>query len=195
MLVCFVMLLGVRHASNAKLLNTKGALTYSTKTPSEKRPDKKSYVWKGDPTDPKYLSLPSIKTEGFIQKVSVDQNNQVAVPNNIYMAGWFAESAIPGAKGLSIIDGHLDGKTADGIFINLAKLKPGDVYTVEFGNGSKKQFKVLSVKSMPTDQTAAVLFSQDPAAPNQLNLITCGGSYNKKAGSYDQRVVVTSQAI
>src|SRR6266403_1231650 len=38
---------------------------------------------------PKYLRLPSIQAEGFVQAVGVDQHHQVAVPTNIRLAGWF----------------------------------------------------------------------------------------------------------
>jgi hypothetical protein len=146
-------------------------------------------------TEPKYLRLPTIGTEGFVQKVGVDQHRQIAVPTNINLAGWFTESVAPGQLGLSIIDGHLNGSGKPGIFARLEKLKPGATFTVELANGATRQFRVATVQSLPTDQAAAALFSQAPGVSSQLNLITCGGSFNKSTHTYDHRVIVTSEYI
>lgn len=169
-------------------------VTNSTDKPDETKPDK-SYKWKGAPDDPKYIKLPTINTEGFIQTVGVDQNKQVAAPNNIHMAGWFADSVKPGQKGLSIIDGHLDGRDADGIFVHLQNMKKDDTFTIEFGDGSSKQFKVMSITTVATKDAPNVLFSQNPKATNQLNLITCGGNFDPSSKLYDKRVIVSSELV
>lgn len=174
--------------------STPEVITHSTDTPDETKPEK-GYEWKGAPNDPKYIKLPTINAEGFIQNVGVDQNKQVAVPTNIHMAGWFADSVKPGQKGLSIIDGHLDGKDADGIFIHLQDMKKDDTFTIELGDGSTKQFKVTSITTVDTKDAANVLFSQDPKATNQLNLITCGGNFDRSSRLYDKRVIVSSEVI
>lgn len=170
-------------------------ITYSPNTPDETKPDKATYKWYGQPTDPKYITLPSIKAEGFLQKVGVDQNKQVATPGNIFMAGWFVDTVRPGQKGLSVIDGHVNGIKNAGIFKNIAKLEKGDNYSIEFGDGSKQSFAVTEVKDVPVADAASVLFSQDPAVTNQLNLITCSGKFNQKTRQYENRVIVISKAI
>lgn len=169
-------------------------VTHSTDQPSEAKPDN-AYKWQGSATDPKKIIIPSIGVEAYLQNVGVDQNREVAVPSNIHMGGWFVDSVRPGAKGLSIIDGHLNGVREDGIFINLAKVKPGDTYTIEFGDGSRKQFKVTSTKTVPLKDAASVLFSQDPSLTNQLTLITCGGTWDGQKRIYDKRVIVTSELV
>lgn len=99
----------------------------------------------------------------------------------------------PGQAGLSIIDGHLDGYKHDGIFKNLSKLKVGDAYIVERGDGKKLNYKVMSVTSVPTDQAAAKLFAHDPAIKSQLDLITCGGKFDKTKKQYENRVIIVSE--
>jgi sortase (surface protein transpeptidase) len=170
-------------------------VTQSTDKPAETKPNPKTYTWFGAPTMPKYLRLPAIKAEGFVQQVGVDQHKAIAVPTNIHLAGWFNQSQLPGAKGLSIIDGHLDGRTGGGIFEHLAKLKPGHQFTITYGDNSTKTFTVRTVQSLPTAETAAVLFSQDPKITHQLNLITCGGNFNESNKQYDERVVVTAELV
>lgn len=126
-----------------RFMTTKNSVVvYSTDKPNETKPANR-YAWKGKPEDPKKIIIPSLDIDGYIQNVGVDQNKEVAVPNNIHIAGWFVDTVLPGQKGLSIIDGHVDGRTTDGIFKNLSQIKPGAQIQIIFGNGSSKTFKAL----------------------------------------------------
>lgn len=168
-------------------------VTVSTDRPSEELIDDSKYQWKGSATDPKKIVINSINVDAYIQKVGVDQNSQIAVPTNIFLAGWFVESASPGKNGLSIIDGHLNGYTKDGIFINLDKLKAGDLFDVVLGDGKILRYKVFKTVTLDTEASAAELFSQDPKVVSQLNLITCGGNFNESNRQYDKRVIVSAE--
>lgn len=169
-------------------------VTRSSDEPSETKPNPDTYQWKGAKNDPKFIEIPGV-AEGFIQRVGVDQHKAVAVPSNIHMAGWFVDSVRPGDKGLSIIDGHVDGRTQPGIFTDLAKAKPGTEFTVTFGDDSVKKFRIAAVKTVATDKAENELFSQDPTILRQLNLITCGGTFDKAKRSYDERVIVSSELV
>lgn len=174
---------------------TSEVITFSTDEPDEQKPSADTFVWKGRASDPKYISLPTVNAEGFIQNVGVDQNNAVAVPNNIHMAGWFAESSRPGQAGLSIIDGHVDGRRSDGIFKNLNKLKENDELTVELGGGKVKRFRVKKVTTIDTTRSAEALFSHEPTLSSQLNLITCDGNFDRQTKQYNKRVIVVTELI
>lgn len=169
-------------------------VTYSTDTPDETKPAG-DYEWKGGANDPKKITIPELEIEGFIQNVGVDQRAEIAVPNNIHLAGWFVNSVRPGDKGLSIIDGHLNGPRLDGVFASLEKVKIGDRFWVEFGDSSRRAFAVRDVQTVDLDAAADVLYSQNPSIHNQLNLITCGGTYDRNARLYDKRVIVVSEFI
>src|SRR5690606_20681240 len=75
-------------------------VTYSTDTPVEFPEDLPAYQWKGGQDDPKKITIPSIEVDAFIQKVGIDQNNNIAVPTHLFVTGWFIESARPGTTGL-----------------------------------------------------------------------------------------------
>ncbi len=111
------------------------------------------------------------------------------------MAGWFNQSVLPGEKGLSIIDGHVTGRVNNGIFKDLEKLKDGDTFKIEFGNGTSKDFKVVKKVDVLVKDAAGVLFSQEPGIERQLNLITCSGVFDKKSQSYPNRLIVITQAL
>lgn len=168
-------------------------ITYSTDTPSEEEPVK--FVWTGEESDPKKINIPAINVDAYIQQVGVDQNKLVAVPDNIYHTGWYVESVIPGQPGLSVIDGHVNGRNKDGIFINLNKLNKSDTFVIIFGNGEVKKFEVDEVITVKTEESAEILFSQKNGINKQLNLITCGGNFDNKTRQYDQRVIVVSKLI
>ena len=163
--------------------------------PSESDPAKSGYKWEGAPNDPKKLVIPEIDLDGYIIKVAIDQKNDVAAPNNINLAGWYVRSVRPGNKGLSVIDGHLDGNSKPGIFNKLSELKIGNKFTVQYGDDSKKQFQVISTNTVDTDRAVGYIFSQDPKVKSQLNLVTCGGNFDKSKHLYDKRVVVASSLI
>lgn len=188
-------LLRGKHKTVASATKNNDVVTYSTDHPDETKPDKKTYNWKGEANDPKLITLPTVQTEGFIQKVGVDQNKQIAVPTNVYVAGWFSESVRPGEKGLSVIDGHVTGRINMGIFEKLVKIQKGDTFTVELGSGKKINYKVSATTAVATKDAAAILFSQDPKIASQLNLITCTGKWDDKIKQYDQRLIVAAEAI
>ncbi len=168
-------------------------ITYSTDTPDESKSNAENYNWKGALNEPKKIKIKQISVDAFIQKAGVDQKNQVAVPNNVHLAGWYNQSQKPGQNGLSIIAGHVTGKTSDGVFKQLGVLKAGDMFEIELGNGEVKSYKVIETKQVKEAESAGVLFSQNPKVKSQVNLITCGGTFNKTTNQYDDRIIVSSE--
>ena len=168
-------------------------VTNSTDSPDETSVPCAEYKVSDDM--PRRIILPSIGAEGCIQKVGVDQNNAVAVPSNIHLAGWFVNSVRPGEQGLSIIDGHVQGKYETGIFKNLDKLRPGDSFEIEFGDHSTKKFEVVSVQLLSINETTKQMFKPVDSIEKQLNLITCGGRFDKNSQQYDSRVLIASKAL
>lgn len=154
-----------------------------------------NYVWHGPKDEPKYIKLPSIATEGFVQTVGLSKNQEIQVPSNIHTVGWFNQSAKPGQPGLSVIDGHVDGTTKPGIFRRLGELKPADQFTVELGGGDTKTYKVIATKMVENAQALSVLFSQQLHVQSQLNLITCGGTFSKQSKTYDHRIIVSAELV
>lgn len=183
------------HTSSTSFTTDGSVITHSTAAPSETAPDT-SYTWHGDATDPKKITIPAVKIDGYLQKVGVDQNNQMAVPDNTHMAGWFVNSVKPGEKGLGIIDGHVDGRTKNAaIFGSLEKLNNGDIVEVESGNGTIRRFEVVRLVNVTLAEAATTLYSQDPSIKQQLNLITCVGTYSDSTKTYDHRLIVVTRLV
>jgi LPXTG-site transpeptidase (sortase) family protein len=182
------------HSSNSKI--PKLVIKQSTNHPDETNPTKACASYKVAKNHPAKIKIPAIKVTGCIQQVDLDPTGAIATPSNIYLAAWYIKSALPGQPGLSIIDGHISGRyNVDGIFQNLNKLKAEDNFTVTLGDGSKLDYQVMKVQSVPVDKADKILLTQDPNVNSQLNLITCAGRYDKSIKEYDQRVIVSAKLL
>ncbi len=144
---------------------------------------------------PRKISIDSIATEGFIQRVGKDQHNKVGVPSNVHYAGWFTDSVKPGNQGLSVIDGHVSSRYGSALFAKLGSLRKDDVIKVEFGDYSIQRFKVVESRELPEASAADFLLSKSNDIDKQLNIITCGGKFNKKLSQYNNRIVVVTERV
>lgn len=175
---------------------TTAIITNSTDAPSETKPTDacKTYIVPAD--HPRYIDIPEVGASGCVVQVGIDQHGAIAVPNNIYTAAWYVNSVLPGQPGLSVIDGHISGiYKQDAIFQHLSQLKSGDQFTLTLGSGKTLHYEVFKEQSVPLDSAVGVLLTKDPSAQSQLNLITCGGVYDKKIGLYDHRIIVSAKLV
>lgn len=181
------------NAQKPTTINPNATVTESTSNPSE-GPVKDSDFSNVPADQPKQIILDTIHAKGYVQKVATDsKTNQVGVPSNVNVAGWYTESVKPGQAGLSVIDGHVSGKYTDGIFKHLGNLKSGERYHIIFGDNSIKTFKVRSVQTLSVKDATRILLVPDPTIKAQLNLITCGGSFNEQSQQYDKRTIIISE--
>lgn len=185
-----VVLAASHTASQSSSTGSVDVINFSTEKPDESKQNAKEYDWHGAAEDPKSIKISSLGVDSYIQKVDVDQNTRVAVPSNVHLAGWFVGSVRPGEKGLSIIDGHVGGRTANGVFKKLGRLKIEDTFEVERGDGKILQYKVIKTTTVLETESASVMFSQNPKVASQLNLITCAGQYTAARHTYSDRVVI-----
>ena len=169
-------------------------ITHSTLQPQEAKV-RNAVGYTVPPSQPRSITLPSIAASGLLQKVAVDQHKAIAVPTNVHVAGWYVLAAKPGDSGVALIDGHVQGRYEPGLFKHLAKLQSGDLFTIEQGNGSHRTFEVVSVASYSVAEVTERMLEPVEGISRQLNLITCGGSYDRTSQQYTRRVLAVSKAI
>lgn len=164
----------------------------SSNVPSEEEPtgDYKG-TYKVAPSFPRLLTIPSIGVKARVLQVGVDANNRLGTPKNIYDTAWYSASSKPGEMGAVLIDGHYSGPNTRGVFSKLERLKPGDVITLERGDGTSFTYTVARIETKPENEIdmAQLLVSVDTNVPG-LNLITCGGDYDVHAATFNERTVV-----
>lgn len=148
------------------------------------------------PNLPRVMTIDKIGVNARIIPLGVTSSNKLKAPSNIYDIGWYNASAQPGQPGAMLVDGHVSSWTSDGVFKNLKNLVPGDIITVERGDGQKLQFRVVKSQTYvesATDMRAALLPVTE--GKNGLNLITCYGRVRPGTSEFEQRLIVFTEQI
>lgn len=147
------------------------------------------------PAEPVRLRIPSIGVDANIQSAGLLKDGTMGIPTNFTDVAWYNRGARPGMPGSAVIDGHLDGKDVpEAVFYNLGRLRVGDLVEVEDSRGVVLKFKVVDIETYDYKASASEVFSGD-ATKARLNLITCGGNWDKSKKTYDERVVVFTELI
>ncbi|MBC7707871.1 class F sortase [Polaromonas sp.] len=163
--------------------------------PTETKPTTATMAsYKVAPDLPRQIIIPKLYVYSRVRPMGVNTKNELQAPGNIFDAGWYNASAKPGAgagSGAMVIDGHVHGPTLPGVFANLKKLVAGDTIQVVRGDGKTFTYTVVKLQNVDAANLdiGSALTSAVPGQP-ALNLITCGGPYDKATGDYTQRTIV-----
>ncbi|HUA27564.1 MAG TPA: class F sortase [Streptosporangiaceae bacterium] len=138
---------------------------------------------------PVSITIPAIGVRSGLVRLGLASSGQLQVPSTVAVAGWYTSSARPGAIGAAVIVGHIDSRTAPGIFYRLDELRPGDKVYVRRADGTLAVFRVTSVRSyLKADFPTLAVYGPVPYA--ELRLITCGGSFDFTTGHYLSNTIV-----
>ncbi|MEU4791131.1 class F sortase [Micromonospora tulbaghiae] len=141
---------------------------------------------------PVTISIPRIGVQAPIMSLGTNPDGTVQVPplDQAMQAGWYSPGASPGEAGNAVIVGHVDSaQLGPAVFFNLGALVPGDTIVVARQDGSAATFTVREVGSYPkTAFPAAQVYG--PSDVPALRVVTCGGVFDKTAGSYLNNIVV-----
>lgn len=141
------------------------------------------------------LSIPSIGVLTKVESVGLDEKRNMDVPKKAENVAWFSLGVKPGEKGSAVMAGHLDDQSgAPAVFWNLKNLRIGGKIEVIDTYGKKYNYKVTKVQNYPWNEFPLQKVFADNSAP-KLNLITCGGYWDKESKNYTQRTVVYSQIV
>jgi len=144
---------------------------------------------------PRALYIDKIGVAARILPMSVNKDNSIQAPINIFDAGWYTGSVKPGAAGATLIDGH---STTDGraLFGKLDKLTEGDQIRLEKGDGTKLTYRVVYTETVDKDVVdMKKLLQPYGGAERALNVITCSGVWNDAENTLAQRTIVYTQQI
>ena len=147
------------------------------------------------PGIPVRIQIPTIHVDAAIELVGITPDGAVDVPKGPAEAAWFDLGPRPGEKGSSILVGHYGWK--DGIpavFDSLGRLVKGDKIYIADGTGATTTFVVREIKTFGENETPSGIFSSTDGKAH-LNLITCGGIWNKSKKSYSNRLVAFADEV
>ena len=146
---------------------------------------------------PVRLRIPAIGVDAAVQSVGLSWRNDgtMAVPSNFTDVAWYNKGPNPGMPGSAVLAGHFDGKDVpQAVFFHLGDLKRDDLVEVTDEDGKKVQFRVIEVKTYDYNAETTDIFASD-GSKTRLNLITCGGNWDKTKKTYDKRVVVFTEKV
>lgn len=126
--------------------------------------------------------------------LGITRQGTLQVPSSTSVAGWYTGSPRPGEIGSSVIAGHIDSYRGPGVFFRLIDLRPGNLVYVRRADGSLVMFTVTAVHMYAKSHfpTAEVY---GPAPDAELNLITCGGTFDDATHNYLSNVVVYTTQV
>jgi sortase (surface protein transpeptidase) len=96
--------------------------------------------------------------------------------------------------GSAVILGHVDSYQGPAVFFNLRSLTAGDPVDVTLADGVVAHFVVTSVAMYPKDQFPAQQV-YGSHGNSQLQLVTCGGTFDSQTGHYLSNIVAYSSFV
>lgn len=137
------------------------------------------------------LRIPKIGVNAFIENVGLSKDGAMDVPARWEDVGWYQFGPQPGKIGNAVVAGHLDSDVAPAVFWSLGNLAPGDHVFVDWDTSGPLDFVVQSKQSYQSNVAPLnQIFGLGQNQSTNLNLITCGGSWNAKSAAYTNRLVV-----
>ncbi|MFC4093509.1 class F sortase [Micromonospora sp. GCM10011541] len=146
-------------------------------------------------SEPVRIAIPRIGVRAEIVPVATDDDGALEVPplDHPEVAGWYRRGPTPGEAGNAVLVGHVDSQTGPAVFFDLGRLQPGDLIQVARADGRQATFRVDGVGAYPKERFPTErVYGGDSAA--RLRLITCGGRFNPRTGSYPDNIVVFATA-
>lgn len=170
----------------------------STEIPVESAPptynEQLSYVVPAD--HPRRVVITAIGVDALIKPIGVLSDGTLGAPATAWEVGWYKEGSLPGNTGAMLFDGHVnDSYNTPGVFAKLKDLKAGNEVTVERGDGTLFAYRVVATEQMAADRVDMSRLLHPISGNQGLNLITCGGSYDKKTGKYSDRILVFTERV
>lgn len=146
---------------------------------------------------PVSLDIPAIHARSALLDLGLNTDGTVQVPPlaRESQAGWYQYSATPGAIGSAVILGHIDSAAyGAGIFYDLGLLRPGDEVDVTRTDRVTAVFRIDRVAEyLKTAFPSAAIYGATPYA--SLKLVTCGGSFDARSGSYRDNIVAFATLV
>jgi len=128
---------------------------------------------------PVRLKIPSIGVDALVEYVGFTPDGAMDTPKERANVAWFNFGPRPGENGSAVIAGHYGWKNGKAsAFDNLYKLRKGDILYIEDNKGEIISFVVRDFQSFDPKADASDVFGS-PDGKSHLNLITCGGAWDK----------------
>ncbi len=144
------------------------------------------------PQAPVGLRIPALGLAVGLSELGLNPDRTVEVPTDYALPGWFRLGPTPGRPGSAVILGHVDSQRGPAVFFRLGSLRVGDEVAVTLADGTVARFAVREVATYLKREFPARLVYGSHGG-RSLQLVTCGGEFDRKARRYLSNVVVHTE--
>jgi sortase (surface protein transpeptidase) len=143
---------------------------------------------------PVWLRIPAMGVSVSLSQLGLNADKSPQVPTNYQQPGWYKLGPAPGMMGSAVILGHVDDKQGPAVFYKLGSLRAGDKVDVSLANGAVAHFAVKNVETyLKTQFPSQKVYGTH--GYRALQLVTCGGDFDKATGHYLSNVVAFTTLI
>ncbi|HUY43787.1 MAG TPA: class F sortase [Acidimicrobiales bacterium] len=195
--VAMMVFVGMRISSSPAALSTTTTTTKTTMVKTTKAvvaPPMAGVLPLIRVSSPRTVSIPALGVRASIVKLGLTANHQVQVPKTTTVVGWYKLGPAPGQIGSSVLLAHVDSTTGPGVFFYLKNLQAGNLVNVTLANGTVTHFRVEKVVEYSKTAFPDRLVYGNHRS-RELQLVTCGGAFDRSTGSYESNVVVFTKYV
>ena len=148
-------------------------------------------------SSPKKIIIDSIGVSANVVSLGVDKNGYLETPKNWNEIGWYSKGAKPSEKGNFLINAHYDDSSGNpAAFYRLKNINVGDKVSVIDSYDRTFNYKVSNVYYVDiADPERTKVFEPFKEDASVMTMITCGGVWSVKDGTYNKRLVVNAELI
>jgi hypothetical protein len=146
-----------------------------------------------DAAEPRRVSVPAVGIAAPVVPRGLDAAGAVDPPplDSPQTVGWYGDGTEPGEPGAALLVGHVDTETKPAVFYGLSAARPGEKIEVTRADGFVAEFTIDDVKVFSRDRfDPQKVYGPRQEGRAELRLITCGGTFDRVAGTYTANVVV-----
>jgi LPXTG-site transpeptidase (sortase) family protein len=147
------------------------------------------------PDAPASVEISAARISAEVVPVGIADDGQMELPPDPDVLGWYRFGPAAGdGRGSVVLAGHVDSLTHGvGQLARLTESKAGDEVLVHTDSGQVMRYTVVDVRNVPKSELPLEeVFKRD--GDERLLLITCGGEFDRRQGSYSDNIVVTAVA-
>lgn len=147
-------------------------------------------------TPPTTLTLAELGIEMPVESHGLASDGQMSLPVSPFTAGWYAYGSAPDSiQGATVIAAHVDSiPEGKGPFSRLRDAQVGMTVTVSDSAGVVHTYRVTAVERIAKAEVPLERVFTAVGAPH-LVLVTCGGEFDRQAGSYKDNYIVTAEKV
>jgi hypothetical protein len=140
------------------------------------------------------IRVPRLGIRGRLQRLDLAAGHRLRVPADPARVGWWSGGARPGARGSTVLAGHVDGPAGPAVFNRLRFARRGDLITIRRPGHRALRYRVTGVHEYRKGRLPRRLVFGGSHA-SRLRLITCGGRFDTAAGHYADNIVVYARLV